>query len=78
MLIICDHHIIVFSDKKVKFPDAGDLQIDWKRWYVRAIKHSVKQLIRAEKWIRNNPNKIFLDVKPKKIKNSFNSCCQWS
>jgi hypothetical protein len=66
---LCDHlvifgdHVIIFSDKSCAFPDTGDLSRDWRRWYDRSIKSSIKQVIGAERWIREHPDRIFTDNK---------------
>lgn len=63
LLIVCDNHVILFSDKNISFPNTGDIKLDWQRWFNRAIKKSLRQLIRAEKWIRKKPDEIYLDVR---------------
>lgn len=61
LLVVCGNHIIIFSDKSCEFPNSGNDLRDWSRWYRRAIEHSAKQLKGAERWIRNFPDRIFLD-----------------
>jgi hypothetical protein len=61
LLVVFRDHIIIFSDKAVAFPDTGNLDRDWSRWYRRAVADSAKQLWGAERWIKNYPDKIFLD-----------------
>ena len=61
LLIVFEQHIIIFSDKHCVFPNSGNLDLDWARWYRRAIKKSAEQLYRAERWIRSQPDRIFLD-----------------
>lgn len=43
MLVIFDDHVLIFSDKHCAFPVTGDLELDWKRWYKRAIRKSADQ-----------------------------------
>lgn len=62
VLVVFDDHLIIFSDKSCKFPDTGDLRLDWKRWYDRAIDRSVRQVFGAERWIKTHHNRIFLDA----------------
>jgi hypothetical protein len=59
LLVVFDEHVILFSDKSCAFPNTGDLQGDWSRWYRRAIKKSADQLWGAERWIGSHPNRLF-------------------
>jgi SEC-C motif len=61
LLIVFENHIIIFSDKHCQFPNSGDLQKDWGRWYRRAIRDSAKQVWGAERWIKQFPDCLFLD-----------------
>lgn len=61
LLVVCGNDILVFSDKSVQFPDSGDLDLDWRRWFKRAVLHSARQLNGAERWITSHPDRIFLD-----------------
>lgn len=56
-----DEHIIIFSDKHCAYPDTGDLQVDWDRWYRKAIAKSAEQIFGAERWIEDHPDRLFLD-----------------
>jgi hypothetical protein len=66
LLVIFQEHIIIFSDKYCNFPDTGDIELDWKRWFKRAVQKSANQIWGAERWIKNYPNRIFLDRQCKK------------
>lgn len=61
LLVVFQDHIIIFSDKDCQFPDTGDLQLDWSRWFRRAVLDGAKQLWGAEKWLKENPGRVFLD-----------------
>lgn len=61
LLVVFEDHVIIFSDKLCVFPASGELRLDWRRWYDRAIAHSSKQLKGAERWIRDYPSRLFLD-----------------
>jgi hypothetical protein len=61
LLVIFEEHIIIFSDKHCHFADSGDLETDWGRWYKRAVLKSAEQIWGAERWIRDFPNRLFLD-----------------
>jgi SEC-C motif len=61
LLVVFENHIIIFSDKHCQFPNTGDVQRDWGRWYKRAIRESAKQVWGAERWIKQFPASLFLD-----------------
>ena len=64
---VCDaiavfgEHILIFSDKSCAFPTSGSIEVDWGRWYRNAIKKSVDQLLGAKRWIKQHPDRLFLD-----------------
>jgi hypothetical protein len=62
LLVIFENHILIFSDKACEFPDTGNAEVDWKRWFRRAITRSTKQVRGAERWIRKFPDRLFLDT----------------
>lgn len=73
LLVIFESHIIIFSDKNCNFNDIPsgklsdkELDIKWKRWYKKSIEKSAGQIYKAEDWIRNHSDRIFLDDKCKK------------
>lgn len=61
LLVVFGNHIIIFSDKDCEFPNTGDLELNWKRWYKKAIKKSADQVYGAERWISKHPDRLFLD-----------------
>jgi hypothetical protein len=61
LLVVFENHIIIFSDKDCKFPETGDLALDWSRWYRRAVEEAAKQILGAEKWIKQYPDRLYLD-----------------
>lgn len=61
LLVVFENHIIIFSDKDCQFPDSGRLEIDWNRWFKKAIQKSAEQAWGAEKWIKKHPDSLFLD-----------------
>lgn len=63
LLVVFKNDIIIFSDKSCEFPNTGNLSKDWRRWYKRSILESSKQIYGAERWIKNYPNRIFVDQK---------------
>jgi hypothetical protein len=61
LLVACDKHLLIFSEKNVPFPESGDLPTDWRRWVTRAVAKSARQVLGAERWIIQNPDRIFVD-----------------
>ena len=61
LLVVCDKHLIIFSDRSCKFTESGNLDTDWCRWYRKSILESATQILGAERWLRKFPNKIFID-----------------
>lgn len=62
LLVVCDDHVIVFSDKTVEWPGHVDSELAWRRWYRRAVEKSVRQIRGAVRWIENYPERVFLDA----------------
>ena len=63
LLVVYENHIILFSDKSCAFPDSGELQVDWSRWFRNAILESAKQVRGAERWLKQHPDRVFVDNK---------------
>jgi hypothetical protein len=61
LLVVCGDDIIIFSDKFCEYPDTGDAQLDWNRWFKRAVAKSAQQLWGAEKWLRRDSSRVFTD-----------------
>lgn len=61
LLVVFEDHIIIFSDKDCQFPNTGDIELDWSRWYRKAIQKSAEQVWGAERWIKTYPDRMFLD-----------------
>jgi len=61
LLVVFENHFLIFSDKDCAFPDTGDRDLDWRRWYRRAVERSAEQVWGAERWIKLHPGRIFLD-----------------
>ena len=61
LLVVFDDHIIIFSDKYCHLQNSGDVVRDWRRWFKKTIQKSAEQAWGAERWIRQNPSRIFLD-----------------
>lgn len=64
LTIYFNNTLILFSDKgHVKFQEHNKIDLAWSRWYRSAVKESAKQLHGAESFVRNHPDKIFLNSK---------------
>lgn len=61
LLVVCGNQVIIFSDKTITWPKNDDVKVAWSRWYKHAVKKSVGQIRGAERWIDQNPDRIFLD-----------------
>lgn len=61
LLVVCDPHVIIFSDKECRYPRTGDHLRDWERWYRRAVLKSADQIWGAERWLRAYPDRLFVD-----------------
>lgn len=61
LLVVFGDHLVIFSDKECAFPDSGDIQKDWSRWFKRSVWKSAEQIWGAERWLRSYPDRIFLN-----------------
>jgi hypothetical protein len=61
LLVVCGDDVIIFSDKSVAWSATAPVEVAWDRWYRKAIKSSVQQIRGAERWLREFPDRIFLD-----------------
>jgi len=61
LLVVFENHVLIFSDKDCRFNDALDLELAWSRWFKKAVQKSAEQVWGAERWIKNFPNRLFLD-----------------
>ncbi len=64
VLAVFENHVFIFSDKKISFKSEKTTTTDlekWQSWKSEAIDGSIRQIKGAEKWIRKNPEKIFVD-----------------
>lgn len=61
MLVVFGDDVIIFSDKSCAYPNTGKGDLDWKRWWKRAVAESVKQISGAERWLRQYPERVYAD-----------------
>lgn len=74
LLVVCGHHVVIFSEKNIKWSEDQPTEIAWPRWYTKAVLSAVKQIRGAERCINERPDQIFLDRKcetPFPIQNSI-------
>ena len=62
LIVVFEDQIIVFSDKDCAVPNTGNRDLDWRRWFRRAVATSAEQAWGAERWLRQFPNRVFLDA----------------
>lgn len=60
LLVVCDPHVIIFSEKNIRWPDKP-VEVAWSRWAKKALKNSLDQIRGAERWLSDFPDRIFLD-----------------
>jgi len=63
LLLVFGQHIIIFSDKHCELRESENVELDWQRWFRKAVQKSAEQLWGAERWLRQNPTRVFLDRK---------------
>jgi len=61
LLVVFGDDVLIFSDKSCAFPQTGDVQLDWSRWFRKAVMKSAEQAWGAERWLREHPDRVFLD-----------------
>jgi len=61
LLVVFEDQVLIFSDKDCAVPQTGNLQLDWSRWFRKAVVESAKQAHGAERLLRQFPNRLFLD-----------------
>ncbi|MGX5858269.1 hypothetical protein ACWKW6_31725 [Dyadobacter jiangsuensis] len=63
LLVVVGDEIVIFSDKHCAYGAAADQELNWKRWFSKAVLASAKQLWGAESWIKRSPDRLYLDAK---------------
>ncbi len=61
LLVVFDDDIVLFSDKSCRYLDSGDRELDWKRWFRNSILESSDQIFQAERSLKLQPDRVFLD-----------------
>lgn len=61
LLLVFSDDVVLFSDKASTYPETGNEDTDWRRWYGKTIRHAVRQLNGAARWVRQHPDRLFID-----------------
>lgn len=62
LLVVCDPHVIIFSEKEISWSDKS-VDVAWARWYRKAVDAAADQLRGAERWLRDFPDRLYMDAK---------------
>jgi hypothetical protein len=65
LLVVFGNDILIFSDKNCEFRADISMPDAWRRWFKSAVLEGAKQIWGAERWIKNFPDRLFLDAKCK-------------
>lgn len=60
LLVVCDPHVIIFSEKEIGWTDKP-VNVAWPRWFRKAVAGAAAQLRGAERWVTDFPDRIYLD-----------------
>lgn len=63
LLVVFGNDVIIFSDKTCAFKSSGNIELDWRRWHRRAVSNSIDQIRRAERWLRQFGEHLYIDRK---------------
>jgi hypothetical protein len=66
LLVVCGDDVVIFSDKRCRFPVTEDIELSWARWFRAAVAESVTQATRAVGWLRARPHEVYLDRKARR------------
>ena len=61
LLVVFEDHVLIFGDKNIEYKPHADPKVAWRRWYKKAVKKSADQIYGAERWIKEHPDRLFLD-----------------
>jgi hypothetical protein len=67
LLVVFDRHVIIFSDEHCQLRRTENAQLDWQRWFRKAVQNSAEQVWGAERWLRQNPTRVFVDRKCERV-----------
>lgn len=63
LLVVFENKVFIFSVKDIEYNSKIEKNIAWNRWKRKAIDESIKQVNGAERWIKEHPDQIYLDMK---------------
>lgn len=61
LLVVFGDNVLVFSDKHCAFATTDNLELDWSRWFRKAIVKSAAQIYGAERWLKTGSTRLFVD-----------------
>ncbi|MCP1213981.1 hypothetical protein [Acetobacter okinawensis] len=61
LLAVFENHVVLFSDKAIRWQEGKAIELAWSRWYRRAVNDAVVQLNGAERWLDLHPDRVFTD-----------------
>lgn len=61
LLVLFEDRILIFSDKDCAMARTENIELDWSRWFRKAIVENARQAHGAERWICKYPSRLFLD-----------------
>lgn len=62
LLVVFGDHVIIFSDKDCSFQHDIPVERAWRRWAGKALFSSAKQIFEAERWLKENPTRVFTNL----------------
>lgn len=60
VLVVCDRHVLAFSDKSIAFP-GGAPAIAWARWYRKSVLASARQLLGSYRYLQLPQPRVYAD-----------------
>lgn len=63
LLAVFGDHVFIFQVKEIKFNLAKIEGVAWPRWEERAVHAQIEQLNKAEKWLCEHPDQVYLDAR---------------
>lgn len=62
LLVVFENRVLIFSDKLSEFQNKKDIKVSWFRWKKKAIDQSIKSVEGTQRWIKEYPERVFLDA----------------
>jgi hypothetical protein len=61
VLVVFGDDVVLMSDKLIAYGAHPSEEVNWKRWYKKAVAASIRQLVGAKRQILRSPGQIFSD-----------------